>query len=48
MVVMRLSWCQHLTAARTLERVGQDQAATALALMGVALLMLLQDLEVNG
>lgn len=46
--VMRLSWSQHLTAARTLERVGDDQAGVALALMGMALLMLLQDLEAGG
>jgi hypothetical protein len=41
---MRLSWSQHLSAARTLALVGDEQAGTALALMGVALLMLLQDL----
>ena len=41
---MRLSWSQHLSAARTLEMVGDEQAGTALALMGVAVLMLLQDL----
>jgi hypothetical protein len=43
---MRLSWSQHLSAARTLELVGDEQAGTALALMGVAVLMLLQDLAV--
>ena len=42
---MRLSWSQHLSAARTLELVGDEQAGTALALMGVAVLMLLQDLS---
>jgi hypothetical protein len=41
---MRLSWSQHLSAARTLELVGDEHAGTALALMGVAVLMLLQDL----
>ncbi|MEN9388038.1 MAG: hypothetical protein RLZZ255_1014 [Cyanobacteriota bacterium] len=41
---MRLSWSQHLGAARTLESVGDEQTGTAMALMGVALLMLLQDL----
>ena len=45
---MRLSWSQHLSAARTLQMVGDDQAGTALALMGMALLMLLQDLAVAG
>ncbi|MEY3544295.1 MAG: hypothetical protein RLZZ106_251 [Cyanobacteriota bacterium] len=43
---MRLSWSQHLSAARTLELVGDEHAGTALALMGVAVLMLLQDLAV--
>jgi hypothetical protein len=43
---MRLSWSQHLSTARTLEMVADDHAGTALALMGVALLMLLQDLAV--
>lgn len=43
--VMRLSWSQHLAAARTLELAGREQTGTALALMGMALVMLLQDLQ---
>lgn len=42
---MRLSWSQHLIAARTLEMSGREQTGTSLALMGMALLMLLQDLH---
>ena len=42
--VMRLSWSQQLATARTLELVGREHAGTALALMGVALLMVMQDL----
>lgn len=42
---MRLSWSDHLNTARTLELVGRDHTGTALALMGMAVLMLLQDLE---
>jgi membrane protease subunit (stomatin/prohibitin family) len=42
---MRLSWSQHLAAARTLELAGSEQTGTALALMGVALVMFLQDLQ---
>ena len=45
MLIMRLSWSQHLAAARTLELAGRDQTGTALALMGMALVMLLQDLQ---
>ncbi|MBV2350800.1 hypothetical protein KUL97_03640 [Synechococcus sp. HK05] len=45
---MRLSWSQHLAAARTLELAGREQTGTALALMGMALVMLLQDLEREG
>ena len=41
---MRLSWPQHLETARVVERVQDDQRGMALALMGVALLMLAQDL----
>jgi membrane protease subunit (stomatin/prohibitin family) len=44
-LIMRLSWSQHLAAARTLELAGREQTGTALALMGMALVMLLQDLE---
>jgi len=39
---MRLSWSQHLAAARSVELTSRDQTGTALALMGVALLILLQ------
>jgi hypothetical protein len=42
---MRLSWSQHLAAARSLELTGRDNTGTALALMGMALLILLQDLQ---
>ena len=42
---MRLSWSQHLITARTLELSGREQTGTSLALMGMALLMLLQDLH---
>ena len=44
-LIMRLSWSQHLAAARTLELAGREQTGTALALMGMALVMLLQDLQ---
>ena len=42
---MRLSWSQHLAAARTLELARREETGTALALMGMALVMLLQDLQ---
>ena len=32
---MRLSWSQHLIAARTLELSGREQTGTCLALMGM-------------
>ncbi len=41
---MRLSWPQHLEASRTLELVGERQRGIALALMGVSLLILAEDL----
>lgn len=41
---MRLSWPQHLETARTLELTSDSQRGEALALMGIALLMLAQDL----
>jgi hypothetical protein len=41
---MRLTWPQHLETARTLELTGDGHRGEALALMGVALLMLVQDL----
>jgi len=42
---MRLTWSQHLAAARTIELAGDDQCGTAMALMGMACLLLLQDLS---
>ncbi|MFM8968084.1 MAG: hypothetical protein ACKOGI_09125 [Vulcanococcus sp.] len=42
---MRLTWPQHLAAARTIELAGDDQCGMALALMGMACLLLLQDLS---
>jgi len=41
---MRLTWPQHLETARILELTGDGHRGEALALMGVALLMLAQDL----
>jgi hypothetical protein len=41
---MHLSWPEHLQTARTLELSGDEQRGTALALMGIALLLLAQDL----
>lgn len=41
---MRLSWPQHLQTARVVERVADSHRGMALALMGIALLMLTQDL----
>ena len=41
---MRLSWPEHLQTARTLELSGDNQRGEALALMGIALLVLAQDL----
>jgi hypothetical protein len=41
---MRLTWPQHLETARTLEITADSQRGEAMALMGIALLMLLQDL----
>lgn len=42
---MRFTWAQHLETARTLSGVDQAHSGTALALLGVALLLLMQDLE---
>ena len=42
--VMRLTWAQHLQAARTIELHREADQGMALALLGVALLMLSQDL----
>lgn len=41
---MRLSWPQHLQASRTIEKAGTEQHGMALALMGISLLILMQDL----
>jgi hypothetical protein len=41
---MRLTWPEHLQTARTLELAGDAHRGEALALMGVALLVLAQDL----
>lgn len=42
---MRFTWSEHLRVARTLSLARQEHSGTALALMGVALLLLLQDLS---
>jgi hypothetical protein len=41
---MRLTWPEHLQTARTLELTGDGQRGEAFALMGIALLVLAQDL----
>jgi len=41
---MRLSWPQHLQASRTVELANQSQQGVALALMGMSLLILAEDL----
>ena len=41
---MRLSWPQHLQASRTVELAGESQRGMALALMGMSLLILAEDL----
>jgi hypothetical protein len=41
---MRLSWPQHLQASRTIERAADAQCGEALALMGMSLLILAEDL----
>jgi hypothetical protein len=41
---MRLSWSQHLQAARTLESSTNADLGISIALMGLALLMLSEDL----
>lgn len=41
---MRLTWSQHLQAARTLESSNDADLGISLALMGLALLMLSEDL----
>jgi hypothetical protein len=44
---MQLSWPQHLQTARTIELSAPEDRGTALALMGIALLLLAQDLLVE-
>lgn len=41
---MRLTWPQHLEVSRTVERASLEQRGEALALMGMSLLILAQDL----
>ena len=41
---MQLSWAQHLQTARLIERSSHQDCGTALALMGMALLVLSEDL----
>jgi hypothetical protein len=41
---MRLSWPQHLQTARLLEGASHGECGTALALMGISLLILAEDL----
>jgi len=41
---MRLSWSEHLRAARTLETSSVSELGSSLSLMGMALLMLAEDL----
>ena len=41
---MRLSWPQHLQASRTVEHAGESQRGMALALMGMSMLILAEDL----
>lgn len=43
-LAMRLSWPQHLETARLVERAADEHRGMALGLMGVALLLLAQDL----
>lgn len=42
--LMRLSWPQHLQTARLLESASDAQCGVALALMGISLLILAEDL----
>jgi hypothetical protein len=41
---MRLSWPEHLQASRTVELAGESERGMALALMGMSLLILAEDL----
>jgi hypothetical protein len=42
---VRFTWAQHQEAARTIGQTEIQNSGTALALMGIALLLLIQDLE---
>ena len=44
MISMRLSWPQHLQTARMLEGAANSEYGIALALMGISLLILAEDL----
>lgn len=41
---MRLTWPEHLQASRTVELAGESDRGMALALMGMSLLILAEDL----
>jgi len=41
---MRLTWPEHLQASRTVELAGESERGMALALMGMSLLILAEDL----
>jgi len=43
-IAVHLGWSQHLQASRLLELAPDDQRGLALALMGMALLILIEDL----
>lgn len=45
---MRFGWSEHQQVARVIEAADAANQGTALALMGVALLMLAQDLALQG
>jgi hypothetical protein len=45
---LRYTWAQHQQAARTLAQSPTQSRGTALALMGIALLLLIQDLDEAG
>ena len=42
---MHFSWSQHLELARSLEAAGDQECGSALALMGVGMVLRLRDLE---
>jgi hypothetical protein len=45
---VRFTWAQHQEAARTIGQAQMHNSGTALALMGIALLLLIQDLHEAG